>query len=58
MTQIEEGVSEEISEVGQNGKAEETASQPQQSSSEHTEVLEYPQMQCFKEESCSNQAYY
>ena len=31
--------------------------QPKLSSYEHTEGLESPQMQCYKEESCINQAY-
>jgi len=39
---IEQGASEEISEVGQNGKIEETVWQPWLSSSEYIEVLEYP----------------
>jgi len=28
------------------------------SSSEHTDVLQYLQMRCYKEESCRNKAYY
>jgi len=40
--EIDQGASEDITEVGQRGKTEETVWQPEQNSSQHTEVLEYP----------------
>jgi len=55
--EIEQGADEEISGMTQNVKTEETVWLPKLSSSECTEVLQYPWMQCYKEEICSNEAY-